>query len=427
MGVQLVPIRGVCFVFRPAPALTVIDRARLMLLGAFGLSGMMVFSWLARIPSIRDALNLSAAELGVVLLIGSIGALITVFSSSSLLTRFGTTRVFAVGAVVMTVGFVLMGAGPALASRWLFGLGILINGIGGALLNLPMNVESARIEQALGRTVIPHFHAAFSAGAVVGSIIGAAASSAGIPVVVQFAAIGVLTGALRLGALSGGMVLPGRRPAPVAAASRRAGFAAELAVWAEPRTVLIGIVAFSAALSEGAANNWLALAFVDGFSQTEAAGGLVLGVFIGSMTMVRVFGTHLIDRLGRVLSLQLSGLFAVVGLTLFGLSPSTSTAVIGVSLWGLGAALCFPIAVAAASDEPARAASRVSVVASLGSVAAMTAAPLIGLAAAELGAQHALLIVLVAMLASLAASRMVAPSATKIADPLEALVSVPAA
>lgn len=418
--------------FRPSPAPAALGRARLLLLVAFALSGLIVFSWLARIPSVRDALDLTATDLGAILLIGSVGALATVFSSSALLDRFGSARVFAVGAVVMTLGFTLMGVGPALASRWLFGLGIVINGIGGALLNVPMNVESARIEQAYGRTIIPHFHAAFSAGAVGGSVLGAGASSVGIPVVAQFAVVGVLIGALRLAALAGGMVLPGApaRRSPATSGERRPRTG--LAAWLEPRTLLIGVVAFGAALSEGAANNWLAIAFVDGFGVTEATGGLALGVFIGSMTLVRVFGTRLIDRLGRVASLQFSGLAGVAGLTVFGLAPNPVVAMAGVAFWGVGAALCFPIAVAAASDDPVRAAARVSVIASLGSVAVLTAAPLIGFAAASLGgAQHALLVVLVALFASLAVARWVAPSDTKIADPVDVFAdsreSVPAA
>jgi predicted MFS family arabinose efflux permease len=410
-------------VFRPFSALAAHERARLLLIGVFALSGVFAFSWLARIPSIRDLLGLSAAELGGILLVGSIGALVAVFSGPALLARFGSARMFATGAVVMTLGCLLVGLGPELGSRWLFGIGIVINGVGGSLLTVPMNVESARIERAHGRSVIPHFHAAFSAGAVTGSVLGAAASTFGVSVVVQFAVIGVLTGGLRLLALSAGMVLP-PEPSPVRAfrGPQPVAKVRQLTVWAEPRTILIGLVAFAAALSEGAANNWLALAFVDGFGATEAFGGLVLGVFIGSMLVVRMLGSRVIDRLGRVASLQLSCLFAVLGVAAFALSPRPQVALVGVALWGAGTALCFPLTVAAVSDEPRRAGDRVSMMASLASVAVMTAAPLIGVVASGLGgARTALLVVLVPLLAALLASRWVAPSLTRVADPLAIL------
>ncbi len=405
-------------------ALAVHERARLLLIGVFGISGVMAFSWLARIPSVRDQLSLTPADLGLILLVGSIGALVTVFSAPALLTRFGSTRVFATGAVVNTLGFILIGAGTAMGSSWVFGLAIVINGIGGSLLTVPMNVESARIEQAHGRSVIPHFHAAFSAGAVGGSILGAVASSAGVPVWLQFAVVAIAVGGLRLAALRAGLVMPGA-PA-VNAGAEAAKTPAVLSVWREPRAIMIGVLAFAAAISEGAANNWLSLAFVDGFGATEAFGGIVLGVFIGTMTIVRVFGSRAIDGLGRVASVQLSCVLAIAGLAAFGLSDSPQLALVGVALWGSGTALCFPLAVAAASDEPAGAQARVSMMASLASVAVMTAAPLIGVVAVAFGGpQHALLVVVVPLVAGLLVAGRVAPLLAPVANPLLVLAEVP--
>ncbi|MFT4110352.1 MFS transporter, partial [Propionicimonas sp.] len=231
---------------------------------------------------------------------------------------------------------------------------------------------------------------------------------------------------LRLAALGAGLVMPGVPRPTVGPASPQAARSRGRSAWTEPRTLLIGVVAFAAAISEGAANNWLSLAFVDGFGATEAFGGIVLGVFIGSMAVVRAVGTRAIDRLGRVAALQLSGLFGVAGLALFALSSRPQLAIVGVALWGLGAALCFPLSVAAVSEDPWRAPARVSVMASLGSVAAMTASPMIGLAAETLGGtRHALLVVLVALLASLAVSRFVGPSLSRVADPRDALNAEP--
>lgn len=394
---------------RPATAKTTPARARILLIVAFGVTGVVAFSWMARIPSVMSALGLTAPEFGAVLLVGSIGSVVTVIASGSLLSRFGTVRLFAVGAVVNAAGIALMGVGPALASVWLFTSGIIISGIGGALLNVAVNLESARIEQALGRTVIPHFHAGFSIGAVIGSLIGAGASSLSIPVGIQFVAIAGLSGALRLAALLSGLVLPGRPRAGRTAGSWTTKLRTELTAWTEPRTMQIAIVAFVAAFSEGVANNWLTVSFVQDFAEPEAVAGLALGVFIAAMTLLRVFGSRMIDRLGRSRSLQVSLVASLLGLSLFGLAGSAGLAIVGTALWGLGAALCFPIAVAAASDEPTRAPGRVSMVASMGSIAALVAAPMVGFIAAALGAQHAMLVVLVGLVLSLAVSRKVDP------------------
>ena len=76
-----------------------------------------------------------------------------------------------------------------------------------------------------------------------------------------------------------------------------------------------------------------------------------------------------------------------------GLVPTLPVAAVGVAVWGLGAALAVPIGIAAASDDPRRAASRVAAVSVLSSIASISAPPLLGLAAESMGARHALLLV----------------------------------
>jgi MFS family permease len=68
-------------------------------------------------------------------------------------------------------------------------------------------------------------------------------------------------------------------------------------------------------------------------------------------------------------------------------------AFVGAALWGIGAALGFPVGMSAASDEPARAAARVSVVATIGYSAFFVGPPLIGFIAHHVGYRHALLVV----------------------------------
>jgi cyanate permease len=69
---------------------------------------------------------------------------------------------------------------------------------------------------------------------------------------------------------------------------------------------------------------------------------------------------------------------AIAGVLLFVFSPATPLAFAGVLLWGLGASLGFPVGMSAAADDPAAAAGRVSVVASIGYCAFLGGPPLIG-------------------------------------------------
>ncbi|MCL3860063.1 MFS transporter [Actinotalea sp. K2] len=383
-------------------------RARHLLLGLYGLLGLTVSSWLARLPSVRSALDLTTGQIGTILLVGALGSLMTVLVAGGAVARWGSRAVLTTAAVVFSVATVLMGLGPTLGSVAVLVAGIFGMSMSFALGNVPMNVEAAVVERRMGRTVVPQFHAAFSVGSVVGSLIGAATAWGQVPVLVQFSAVALVALVWRLLAIPGAVLplaravthLPPGAPAP----TRGAGLRTALSAWRERRTLLIGVVVMTAALSEGSANNWLAIAVVDGFAETEAVGALVFGVFVASMTVSRLAGTRLIDRFGRVPVLAGSGVVSLLGLALFGLAPSLPLAAVGVAAWGLGAGLAVPIGMAAASDDPLRAAGRVAVVSAFASVASISAPPVLGMVAEAVGIRQALLFICVGMVVSIVLS-----------------------
>ena len=423
--------------------------ARWLLMGLFALQGLTFASWLARLPAVRDALGMSPSELGVVLLAGAVGGLATVTIAGLVVARFGGLVALTVATGAFAASFLLLGLGPTFGSVPLLTAGVFLGGVSASLGNVPLNVESAAVERRMARSVLPQFHAFFSIGAVAGSLIGALSAHLAVPLLVQFAATAAIGTACRLAAnphvildtlaprdaaaqsdvlagaeleqaLAGGGTVPAAHALPLAAV-RGDGLRAALGAWREPRTLLIGLVIMAAALSEGAANDWLALAVVDGFDQVESVGALVFGFFLAAMTAVRLFGTRLLDRYDRVLVLRVSGLVSLAGLLLFGFAPTLPLAGVGVVAWGFGAALAFPIGVSAASSDPRRAAGRVAVISAFASIASLAAPPLLGIAAESLGTRRALVLIAVAMIISVSLSKNVAP----VPVPLEDLVPAP--
>ena len=51
--------------------------------------------------------------------------------------------------------------------------GMVLFGFGNGSLDVMMNVEATAIEQQMGRTILPVFHAFFSFGTVIGAAVGA--------------------------------------------------------------------------------------------------------------------------------------------------------------------------------------------------------------------------------------------------------------
>ena len=135
---------------------------------------------------------------------------------------------------------------------------------------------------------------------------------------------------------------------------------------------------FAFAFAEGTGNDWIAVSLIDGYQASAAAGTVGFAVFLTAMTAGRWFGPNLLDRYGRVTVVRTLAVVATGGLLVFIFSPSTPLAFVGIALWGAGTSLGFPVGMSAAADDPAAAAGRVSVVASLGYCAFLAGPPLIG-------------------------------------------------
>jgi MFS family permease len=162
--------------------------------------------------------------------------------------------------------------------------------------------------------------------------------------------------------------------------------------WLEPRTLLIGLIVLSAAFAEGTANDWMAVAFVDGHQLSNAMGVVAFAVFLVFMTAGRILGTGLLDRYGRVTVLRILFAMAIVGCLLVVFGP-TWLAFIGAAIWGVGASLGFPVGMSAAADDPARAPMRLSVVATIGYTAFLAGPPFLGFLGDHLGVLRALIVV----------------------------------
>lgn len=376
---------------------------RIALLLQFAFLGMMMSSWMSRMPSVRESLDVTAMQLGVLLISGGIGSLVGALTVGTLVARFGSRAVLIVGIAGNVVGFGFLAGSMFLASSELFLLGMAMNGVSGAFVNVAININAAAFERAWGRTVLPQFHAAFSIGAALGAFLASLFSAAGISAGVQVILVTVVLTAARL-VLWRASTQPMQEATSVSRSRRRGALRSALSAWVEPRTLMLGLVLLAGSLSEGTATTWLSLSVVDGYAQPEAIGAAVYASFLAAMTLFRIGGVVLIDHFGRVLVLRLSGAVAFVGVLLFVFGGTLPLGWTGAVLWGIGAALAAPIAIAAASDDASRAGERVSVVTSFSTLASLAAPPLLGLLVDQVGPLLSMLLVAAAVVVSVAFS-----------------------
>jgi fucose permease len=367
-------------------------RARTAVVVAFVMAGVGLAAFLARIPAAREMLDLSTGQLGLLLLCVSVSSVASLPASGPVVARLGPARTVFAGAVSVGLGQALLAAGLALGVVALAGLGLAFIGLGTGVWDVAMNVEGADVEQRMGRSLMPRLHAAFSIGTVAGAGMGAACAALAIPLSLQLAVIAVVT-PLIVGVAT-------RRfldPLPVLDDAEVAPHFGVLDAWREPRTLIVGLMVLGFAFTEGSANDWIAVALVDGYSATEAIGAVAFGCFVAAMTVGRFFGGALLDRFGRVVVLRTTAVVALVGLLMVLFGGSVPVALAGALLWGVGASLGFPVGMSAAADDPAKAAARVSAVSSIGYTAFLAGPPLIGPLGQHIGILTSLLVVVVAI------------------------------
>lgn len=185
-----------------------------------------------------------------------------------------------------------------------------------------------------------------------------------------------------------------------ASAEREGGHDHPLAAWAEPRTLVLGVMVLAMALAEGVANDWLAVALVDGYQVPPWVGASGFALLVAAMTLGRVGGPWLLDRFGRLPVLWGSMAVAGAGVLLVVLGDVAVLVGLAILLWGLGASLGFPVGMSAAADDPRHAAARVSVVSTIGYTAFLAGPPLLGYLGDRVGVLQALLVVAVLLVPS---------------------------
>lgn len=400
----------------PAPAPAAVRTATLATSIAFIGSGFAFASWAARIPQVRDQLQLDPSTLGLVLLAIAAGSILALPTSGPVIARYGSRRTVTAMALLLGVGLAVVAAGYPVGLAPVV-VGLFLVGFANGAWDVAMNVQGAVVEQHLGRSVMSRFHAGFSFGTVAGALLGAAAVALRIPVTAHLAAVAVLVavavpwGARHFVADHDRAQATGTEAAESPA--RRGAFAA----WREPRTLLIGVFVLAFAFAEGAGNDWLSVAVIDGYHAPAAVGTLAFAAFLAAMTTGRWFGPALLDRYGRVPVVRALALLGIAGTALFVFAPSTTLAFLGALLWGLGVSLGFPVGMSAGADEPELAPGRVSVIASIGYCAFLAGPPLVGFLGQEVTVLRALIAVAVLLgLAALIAACVHPPTPAPDAD-----------
>ena len=392
-------------------------RWRWVVTGAFGLGGVTISTWGPRLPAVKADLGVGTATLGLLLAGGTVGAILGLLASTPVLHRLRSRR--AVGGAILLIAAALSVMGLALIvnSVPLIAIAFVITGTGIGTLDVLINVEGAAVERAAGRTLMPSMHAAWSIGAAVGSGIGAGCAALGISPAAQFIGEAVLIAAAAFVVAPG---IPRGEHAPAVPAQagqaratqvpdRGAALRHWLRGWLNWRLLLIGVVLLGVELGEGSANSWLTLAVRNNHGQTAAVAALFFTAFATCEGLTRIFAGPLVDRLGRVRSIQLTTVLGVIGIVMFILAGNRWIVLVGVVFWAVGVSMGFPLGMSAAAESGPDPVAQLSVVASIGYFANLAGPPVIGALAQSAGLLNSLWLIAALFVAAFAAAGSLRP------------------
>lgn len=303
-------------------------RARLAAGTAFFVQGLLFISLTTRLPQIRatwslDELATSGLLLMVVLLagVGSVLAeLVAARSSSAVVVR--------VGLVSATVGFATLLLAPAFPA---FVVGLAVYGLALGLVDASSNMQAVTVEHLYRRPILPSFHAFWTAGGILGTI-------------VTLATAGVDLGFGQLPLL----VLPvAALAAPYVRRDRLVESGAGVDVpWR--RIALLGVAMVLFYMVDTAATTWGPIYLDRTLDAPQRLTALATLPYLVATLLARGLGDRLVDRHGAVWLLRLSGVVAAAALGVIVFAPTWVVAVVGFTVLGGAVATIAPLSFSAA-------------------------------------------------------------------------------
>jgi MFS family permease len=308
--------------------------ARVSVLVVFALNGLVLGSWAPRMPRVAEQIDAGPGELGLALLGASIGMIAAASLTGRLCARLGARALVFVSALGTAVVLPLV---AIVGSPLQLGLVLVLLGATVGTQDVAMNVAAVTVVRRTERPIMPVFHAAFSFGALAGSMGAAFAAGHGVGLLGHFLPLSALALAALLAVIR---FVP--REEPVAdAATHESG---DRRMLRRPVLWLLGVIALCSAIVEGGSGDWSALFAVRERGLGEAAAAITFSVFCVAMALVRLFGEQAERRWGPDRMLIGGSVVAGTGLLATALIPSAPLAYVGFGLAGGGLAFAFPVA-----------------------------------------------------------------------------------
>ncbi|WP_159634609.1 MFS transporter [Sphingobacterium composti] len=304
------------------------NRIRIAVSLFFFCQGLAFSSWASRIPTLKEKLQLTEAELGTILLMLPIGQLLTMAISGRLVTKYGSAHVLRIVAIIYAI--ILCTISLATNAYQLAAI-LFLFGVVGNMCNIAVNTQGVAAEKIFQKSIMSSFHGAWSIAGFTGALIGLLTMNIGIDTLTHFIIILFL---IIINTLMNQSFLVQGKPD----AKEKKPF------FSKPEGTLLqlGIIGFFSMATEGAMFDWSGVYFKDIVGAPENLIIVGYASFMVTMALGRFIGDFVIARLGRRNTLQISGILMFIGMMLSVLFPQFWLCTFAFMLVGIGVACNVP-------------------------------------------------------------------------------------
>jgi MFS family permease len=346
--------------------------------------GLVFASWASRIPDIKQALSMSDAQLGGVLLIIPVGEFATMVLSGYLVSKYGSRRMLLIATAIYPL--VLVGVGLVVSCVQLYTV-LFLFGATGNLANIAINTQAVGVERLYQRSIMGVFHGLWSCAGFTGALASTLAVALNMPPLVHFMII--------YGLILCVMAAMQRSILPRDAQQQRIDEAPrKIFTRPDAYVLIIGLLAFANMVCEGTVFDWSSIYFKDVIAPPENLVRLGYIAAMCSMTIGRFTVDRFIMRFGVIKVLRTGGSLIVAGMLLAVLSPHIVTSTVGFLLIGAGISPAIPVCYSLAGRSKAMLPGiALATVSSISFFGLLMGPPLIGFVSEAIGLRWALCII----------------------------------
>ncbi|MEU1146201.1 MFS transporter [Streptomyces sp. NPDC005863] len=350
-------------------------RSQLAIAALFCSLGFQYATWASRIPAIKADLDLSDAEVGVLLMAAGIGAAVSFPVVAVLMRRLGSQRLALLSALCLALLLLALAGAPNYPVALLV---MCVDGVLVGALNVAMNAQGAELESRYERNAMARLHATFSGGSLLAALLASGMNAVTSTVAVHFGAAAAFLLLLVAYARTGLLAEKADAANETAeAGEERQTVTPAKSKWTVPSSMTLWMCVAMAfgTVTEGAMNDWSALYLKDVADASAELAPLGIAVVSGMMVVARLFADGWRSRWGDGRIVLSGSVLAGAGLALALLSGGLVPALLGFACVGLGIAAVTPCVYVAAAGQGS---DSLTLVAAMGTTGLLAGPPLIG-------------------------------------------------